>query len=332
MRSRILVLLAVLLLMVPLSVFAQDGDSEEEEMGEGEIRAVWNQEIFVLINISDDGVNASNLALVSEDGEVEATDFVMELDDDDVSYSLADIRPGSCLLVYLAGTTPEVPETVTCTRVIGEFTPENITDIVWDISQGGFTPFVDEEEGDPCSINRTSCDIAVITGGPDYSLEDTNPEFTEIRAIWTQDVLVLINISDFGVDLSTLTLFSASGELLPETFVMLTDDDDVSYDLEDVRPGSCLVVYLGDDDGMPEFPEDVECTRVISETSLENPGDMVWTLEQGGFSAFVEGDTDLDLECSVEDTTTCDINVVNADYDPDLDMDMDMDDEEEDDD
>jgi hypothetical protein len=322
MRSRILALLVILVLMVPMAVFAQDED--EEPTGEGEIRAVWNQEILVLINISDDGVNASNLSLVSENGEIQATDFVMELDDDDVSYSLADVRPGSCLLVYLAGTAPTVPDTVVCTRVIGEFTPENITDIVWDISQGGFTPVVDEEEGEDCSINRTSCDIAVITGGPDYSLEDPNPEYTDIRAIWTQDIFVLINVSNFGVDLSSLTLFSESGEILPETFVMLPDEenDDELFDLEDVRPGSCLIVYLGAGEEMPEMPEDVECTRVISETSLENPGDMVWVFEQGGFSAFTEGNTELDLECSVDDTTTCDITVPNADYDPDMDMDM----------
>lgn len=327
MRSRIVVFLLILMISIPLMISAQDDETEGEDAptGEGEIRAIWNPEILVLINVSDEGVNVSDLSLVSEDGEIHASDFVMELDDDDMLYSLADVRPGSCLLVYLADTTPEIPETVSCTRVIGKFTPESVRDIVWAISQDGFIPTLGEadDEGEPCSINRTSCDITVWVGGPDYTADDSNPEYVDISAIWTQDVLVLINTSDFGADLSNLTLFSAVGELHPESFVMGVDDDNVVYTLEDVRPGSCLVVYLGvdgSDSEVPELPEGVECTRTISETPLENPNDMVWVIEQGGFEAFTIGSTE--LGCSVDATTTCDIPVPNADY-----VEMDMSDE-----
>lgn len=321
LRSRLIVFLLVLMISIPLMVSAQDDEMTEEPTGEGEIRAVWNTDILVLINVSDEGVNVSDLSLESDDGEVRASDFVMELDDDGVSYSLADVRPGSCLLVYLASTEPDIPETVTCTRVIGEFTPENFGDIVWEISQGGFTPVRSEVDDDmdaePCDINRTSCDIVVWVGGPDYS-EDDITEFVDLSAIWTQEVLVLINTSDFGVDLSSLTLFSTVGELLPETFVLDADDDGVAYTLEDVRPGSCIIVYLGDGDA-PELPEGVECTRTISETSLDNPNDMVWTIEQGGFQAFTIDSTE--LGCSIEATTTCDIPVPNAEYDEMMGMD-----------
>ena len=103
------------------------------------IRAVWNQEIFVLINTSSEDVNVSNLGFASANGEILPENWVMDtVGDNNIPYSLAEFEPGSCLLAFLSGTAPDLPATVSCTRVVGEFTVTNFGDIVWDVTQRGF--------------------------------------------------------------------------------------------------------------------------------------------------------------------------------------------------
>lgn len=293
------IMLSTLMLM---SAGAQDSNT-------GVVRAIWTPDAMAIINISDVGVNLSTLSLESATGSIEPTDWVMLTDESGVSYSLADVRPGSCLLIYLADSMEtEPPAGANCTRVVAEFTPVNVTDIVWDVTQGGFNPFVDGSPGDVCSVSTgTSCDISVPTGGEDMTLLDA--EITPVRAIWTQDVLVLINTGQSGADFSALTLTGNEGVITPDMWVMNTNINNVPYQLSNIRPGGCLVSYLSITENT-QLPEGVECNRIVSITTLENQGDAVWIVETGGFSADVNGES---VICQVRGTTVCDFSVPNAD-------------------
>ncbi|NJK31914.1 MAG: hypothetical protein HC927_05580 [Deltaproteobacteria bacterium] len=76
------------------------------------------------------------------------------------------MRPGSCLLVYPEGEAADVPETVTCTRIIAEAELADIRDVVWDVAQGGFEARVGEALSAVCAVEgTTSCDLVVPPAG-----------------------------------------------------------------------------------------------------------------------------------------------------------------------
>ena len=73
-------------------------------MGDGEtadIRAIWDRDILVLINTSTEDVNLSNLSFTSANGEILPENWVLDtFGENNLSYSLAQFEPGSCLLTY----------------------------------------------------------------------------------------------------------------------------------------------------------------------------------------------------------------------------------------
>lgn len=298
----------LVLFMVPLSAsLAQTANT---------VRAVWNATTLVIINISSDGVDVSELSLENESGSILPTTWAVNTDAAGVSYSLTDVRPGSCLVISLAGTTPEIPANVTCSRTIAQITLEDINDVVWDVSKGGFTPVLAGVGGSLCDVaSGTSCDIAVNPANTNTSFGQV-PENVDVRAIWNNDILVIINTSDFGADLSGLILNgSTGGAIEPRNWVMaINPDTTASYTLRNMRPGSCLVAYLSvqaTDNEAPDLPEGVECTRFAGEFTPINLDDLVWTLDAGGFTPDVDG-VQGDA-CDIVNATTCDITVPNAD-------------------
>jgi len=309
--SRKIVILVVLLM---LTLATQVSLAQEDE---NIVRAIWNPQILVLINISGDGVDVSELSLEGENGFIYPWDWVMEVNEDTtLSYTLTDMRPGSCLLVYPSGTEPEVPSTVDCTRIIGRFTPSNLSDVIWEISDQSFTPVLAGNPGTPCdTTNRTACDIVANPRNTNTATDGGMPERVRVRALWTLDSFVVINISPYGADLSDLTFTSSEGEIAGSDWVMEVDEEStLSYDLDNVRPGSCLVAYLNDADAQveaPDLPPNVRCTRIIGFFTAENPTDIVWNVDFGGFTPSLDGE---DLEaCSVEGTTDCTFEAPNAD-------------------
>jgi hypothetical protein len=298
----------LVLLLVPLSAaLAQTTNT---------VRAVWNATTLVLINISSEGVDVSELSLEGESGEILPTTWAVKTDAAGVSYSLTDVRPGSCLVVSLSGTTPEIPANVTCSRIVADITLEDINDVVWDVSKGGFTPVLAGVGGSQCDVSGgTSCDIAVNPANTNTSFGQV-PENVDVRAIWNNDILVIINTSDYGADLSDLILNgSTGGAIEPRNWVMgINPDTTASYTLRNMRPGSCLVSYLSvqaTEDEAPDLPEGVDCTRIAGEFTAVNLDDLVWTLDAGGFTPSVDGVQG--TACEIVDTTTCDITVPNAD-------------------
>jgi hypothetical protein len=286
------------------------------------VRAVWNQTTLVLINVSADGVDLSELSLEGSDSALTPDQWVMNVDSvTTLSYPLTNVRPGSCLVAYVSGTEPEIPSTVSCTRTIGEATLESIEDVVWDVTAGSFTPNLAGTAGEPCDlINRTSCNIDVNPANLDAQVTEEIPEEVTVRAIWNNDILVLINVSGYGADLSTLALTGTNaGIILPENWVMqVPDGSTIPFDLSNVDPGGCLVTYLSVEnttDAAPELPENVSCDNIVALFTLVNPDDQVWSLEAGGFTPSINdeaGDA-----CDIVDTTVCDITVPNADLDTD---------------
>jgi hypothetical protein len=135
-------------------------DMDDPMADMGGLRAVWNNDILVVINTMDDPIDASSLRLASAQGEIVPENWVMTMPEgEDTPYTLDAVPPGGCLLAYLADTEPEIPETVDCNVVAGEFTLTNPGDIVWDVSQGGFDAFLNGVMSAECSIDRTSCNL-----------------------------------------------------------------------------------------------------------------------------------------------------------------------------
>ncbi|MCU0499936.1 MAG: hypothetical protein MUF87_21505 [Anaerolineae bacterium] len=305
---------SVLSLLLLLALLTQISMAQ----GENVVRAIWNQDVFVVINISDGGVDLSELSFEGANGAILAENWVMAVDPNTTeSYSLTNVRPGSCLIAYRSGSTPTPPTTVTCTRTIGEFEVTNLDDVIWTVDRGTFTPVLAGAEGTSCdTVNRTACDVQANPQDTNVITEDDQPEEVVIKAIWNDDIFVLINSSGFGVDLSELSLESVNtdGAITPDLWVLQVDEETtLSYDLDNVRPGSCLIAYLGEtgaETEMPELPENVDCTRTIAIFTAENPEDQVWVLESGGFTPVVDG---VEGEvCEYGTTTDCDITVPNA--------------------
>ncbi len=279
---------------------SDDATAMEADDDHADILVSWNTDIFVIINTSDTDVNISDLSFSSSDGEILPENWVMNTDEDDsnLSYSLADVTAGSCLIAYLsADEQPELPENVTCTRTEGMFTMLNINDMVWDASQGGFTAQAGGETIADCDVNNTTCDLTVATtsamSDDMMDMDDENAEW--ITAVWTTDILVIINTTMGDANLSDLSFSSSQGEILPENWVMNTDDNGLSYSLEDVSAGSCLVAYLNADE-QPELPENVTCTQTEGVFAMNNITDMVWDVSQGGFTG---GAGDATAECDI---------------------------------
>lgn len=306
MRKLILLLVWLFVVAVPFSL-AQDANNT--------VRAVWNQEVLVLINISGDGVDVSALTLQGENGSVLPENWVMAVDEaTTLPYMLTNMRPGSCLIAYRSGLTPTPPDTVTCTRIIGEFEVTNADDVIWTSDRVDFTPVLAGAEGAPCDTrNRTACDITVNPLNPNAPASSTTPNEVAIKALWNNDILVLLNNSAYGVDLTRLSLASVltDGAITPDLWVMEVDEaSTLPYSLGDVRPGSCLLAYLGTagtETEAPALPEGVECARVIGRFTAENQADLVWLQESGGFTPVVGG-TGSDV-CEYGTTTDCDIVV-----------------------
>ncbi len=303
-RATRTLLISLLLVLTALSAVAQ-----EDGQPTTAIRAIWDPNSFVLINTSEQGVNLTNLRLVSERGEIGPGDWTLLTDETGAYYSLTDVRPGSCLVVYVAGGVDQTPPGADCTRIVAFTRAQGVNTQVWDLAQGGFTPFVGDTQGAACSVTEgTSCDITVASGGPDFRAPEQSPRSVPVRAIWTRDVFVLINISSSGADFSGLDLVSDAGAVRADTWVMGTDADGMSYNLANLRPGTCLVTYLSNAP-TTALPEGVRCTRTASLTTLENPDDQVW--QAAIFSALVNGETA--AECPTDSGTTCDFDLPNAD-------------------
>ncbi len=167
----------------------------------------------------------------------------------------------------------------------------NINDMVWDVSQGGFTAQAGDATIADCDINTTTCNLTVATTSANSdNTSDTDDGMQAIRAVWNTDILVIVNTSSEDADLSNLSFSSANGEIMAEDWIMSTGDDTLSYSLADVAPGSCLVAYLNADE-QPDLPENVTCTRTEGVFALENINDLVWDVAQGGFSGTMGGMT-----------------------------------------
>lgn len=303
--------LLLMLTLISQTAFAQDTAN---------LRIVWNQENLVVINTSDDAVNVSNLDLISANGAIMAGDWVMNTySDSNLSYSLAELEPGACLVAYPSGgeEQPDLPDNVECTNTVGMFTMVNFNDIVWDVTQGGFSAEVAGTNAADCDVSGLSCDVSVATtasNAEDATETDADDSEADILVAWNTDIFVIINTSDADVNISDLSFTSSAGAILPENWVMNTfSDSNLSYSLADFEPGSCLIAYFSADE-QPELPENVACTRTEGMFTLLNINDMVWDASQGGFSAEADGATLAD--CNINNTT-CGLTVATTSANPD---------------
>ncbi len=322
--------------LVLIAVFGLAGGimAQEDEGDTIPIRAIWSSESFVIINTSDEGVDLSTLRFESILGELNPDAWVMNFDaNTGVVYDLIDVRPGSCLVAALGTSQPSLPPNVFCTRIIGQTVLTTLDDVIWSIPQGGFTPYLDEEALTSCSIRNTSCDLEVSPAYSSISSQTQEPETLEIRAIWTQQVLVLINTTGRGADLSTLRLESAEGAITPDDWTLdFSPDLGDFYTLNNLRPGSCLVAYMGTN--RPELPNTITCTRIVGRYILRDAADKIWDAAHGGFTASLDGfsaiDNDADesdsdeegtaqtepVTCSIQ-RTSCTLFALNADFSAD---------------
>lgn len=309
--TRLPLLIALLLLAAPAVIGVQAQSPT--------IRAIWTIDTLVLINTSGDGVDLSSLTLATAAGQIAPENWILNTDDSGVSYSLTNVRPGSCLVAYLAGNEPRIPESVTCSRVIAEAPLINLGDLVWDVTAGGFTPTVAGTAGSLCDVlSGTSCEIAVAPANLTPPPGDV-PVEVAVRALWNNEVFVLINVGEYGADFAGLTLTSDQGEITPADWVMaINPDTTTSYTLRNLRPGSCLVAYLsvqGTTNPVPTLPANVTCTRIAGVFTPETIEDLVWSLEGNGFTPTV-GST-AGAKCEIVGSTSCNLSLPNADLNED---------------
>lgn len=275
------------------------------------VRAIWSPDTFVIINISDEGTDLTELRFESALGELTPEDWQMQADPNSGAiYTLDDVRPGSCLVAAFGTTTPELPSGVNCTRIIGVSVVTTLDDIIWSVDQGGFTPYIDDDDLAECSIRRTSCDIAAPPANaperPGGEEAEDTVETVTIRAVWTEDIFVLLNNTDQGVDLSALTLESEMGSITPDDWAMeFSPDLEANFALADFRPGSCLLAYL-DDGERPDLPQNVTCTRIAGRYLIIDMGNRLWDASQERFTPFV--DNVPGTACPV-DVSSCDLVV-----------------------
>jgi len=309
-------LLLLVFTLLSQTAFAQNSD----------VTVIWNQDILVVINTSGEDVNVSNLDFVSANGAILASDWVMDtFGDSNLSYSLADLGPGSCLIAYPSDSEeqPALPETVECTITEGVFTLTNFGDIVWDAAQGGFSAQVGGASAADCDITGNSCTVSVATtasNAEDATVVEADESQADILAAWNTDIFVVLNTSEDEVNISSLGFSNAAGSIVPENWVMNpSDDSNVPYALTDVEPGSCLIAYLSTD-VQPELPENIICDQTEGLFTMTNINDVVWDASQGGFSATVGGATVSD--CNINNTT-CTVTVPTTSAESDSSMEMD---------
>jgi len=295
-------------ILVPVSGAAGDA-AEIDEPQTVEIRAIWTPDILVVINTSSSGADLRQMTLESALGEISPENWDLGIRrDTGASYTLRNVRPGGCLIAYLGAEQPDIPDTVTCDRVIGRFVIDSYDNVVWEVTQGGFTPVVDGVADEPCSIQRSSCDITVpdadfllLTG---QAADETATSETTIRAIWNAEIFVVINNSDLDADVTDLTFQSALGSIRPDDWTLGSDATGIPYTLTAMRPGDCLLAYFGGE--RPDIPDTVTCSQVIGEYGATTPNALVWSVMQGGFTPLVEAVPGED--CSIQ-RSSCDFDV-----------------------
>jgi|GEM_PF-2410201 len=129
-----------------------------------EIRLIWNDRIFVLINTSDTPVDVSNVSFEGANGGgFGAQDW---LANSDAPLYLNSLQPGSCLVAYsaLETTPPPVPSSVRCSRVSARIALQP-NDVIWEMRNGSFTAYPTGTDPVPCALtSRTACEIRVPFG------------------------------------------------------------------------------------------------------------------------------------------------------------------------
>lgn len=299
--TRILLLASLLLIS---SAHAQD-ETQDLVL----IRAIWTADVFVVINTSDTSVDLSNLLFRGLLGEIAPSDWQMATDPEtNAQYTLVNVAPGSCLVAHFGVSMPNVPNTIRCSRTIGRFTVTTTDDLIWSVAQGGFTPFVGDNDYTQCSIRVSSCDLPVLRAREDApETMIIEPETIDVRAIWTPDIFVVINTSGIIADVSDLRFESALGKINPDDWVMdFAQDLNSFYTLEEMRPGSCLVAQFGAN--LPSLPATIQCTRIMGRFSVSDVDNLIWSVTQGGFTPYL-GETALE-SCSIE-RSSCDIALPN---------------------
>lgn len=257
-----------------------------------EIRAIWTPQVFVLINTSGQMADISSLRLVSERGEITPDDWELDFFEDLLDfYTLKEMRPGSCLVAHLGSNRPPLPDTVQCHRIMGRFAAAVNDDLVWSVTQGGFTPYLDDTALESCTVERSSCSILL----PNPAIAASQ---AVIQAVWDDESLFLLNTSDTVVDMSSLQLVGDEGFITPDDWII-----EEGVDLDAMQPGQCLLTYWRGIDS-PELPD--ECEEIIGEYVIESPENAVWSSDQNEFVPYW-GDTPADA-CTVEDGT-CEIIV-----------------------
>jgi hypothetical protein len=218
------------------------------------------------------------------------------------------VQPGNCVVFYNLAIWDEPPpiETVRemayCNRMVGSAALGGT--IFWSASQ--LPPFRVQNENEfieVCQAAQSTC-YAVLDGERRLTPTPTTPDFVPITAIWNGSTLVLINTQSVGIDISKLVLQGAAGTIEPANWEI---DDDSRETLTNVRPGSCIVAYFGEE---RELSNGASCSRTPISFSLTTTNQLVWNIGDGGFTPIL--DEVAGTECDTATRTRCEITVATA--------------------
>lgn len=197
-----------------------------------DIRLIYDQNSFTLINISGRVLNLSNLIFESSSGSLLAEQW----ENGFLSQSLTGFTDGDCLQVFdiSAG---ESAKPVSC-DVRHSWIMTGDSGIFWRDADT-FTVRNGTRLIGSCDTRDSICDVsfsAEIT-----TASDTNSAITtaDIRLIYNFDTLTLVNVSGRTLNIRGLRFKSPSGSMLVERW----DNEFLTQPLELFRAGDCLQVW-----------------------------------------------------------------------------------------
>jgi uncharacterized protein YkwD len=144
-------------------------------------------------------------------------------------------------------------------------------------------------------VCRTDAQLRCVVGtdGVKDNVITDESTLVKVRLLWNDQLLGIINNSDVGIDLADFRLVGFA----EETFWNI----DEGYDIRNVRPGSCLLIFVGDERPDETTIAGLNCSRVIGDMQLTTYTQDVWveTRFSTNFGDECEGTASGKIRCDV---------------------------------
>lgn len=200
-----------------------------------DIRLVYDVDSFTLLNVSRDWLDLTGITFQSDNGELDArvwdTEFLTE--------PLNNFSHGDCLQVWGLEKNLLQDKISDCDIRHG-WVAVNDSQLFWN-NASTFFVLNDGDFVGQCSSTEGYCDISleaefqVIPNASSLPI----PNNRDVRLIFNQDSLTLLNIADIPIDLNGLRFQSTSGQLSIQAW----DTEFMTSSLSGLPPNDCFMVW-----------------------------------------------------------------------------------------